>query len=87
MCVLIAQSGPTLCDPKDCRQVSLSLGFSRKDYWRGLLFPSPEDLPDSEIEPSSPALQANSLPFEPQGYLLNVNSLNNYRIQYKGYTF
>ena len=50
-------------------------------------FPLPEDLPNSGIEPSSPALQANSLPFELQGYLLNVMSLNNYRIQYKGYTF
>ena len=68
-------------------QVSLSLGFSRKDYWSGLLFPSPEDLPDSEIEPLSPALQANSLLFELRGYLLNVMSLNNYNIQYKGYTF
>ena len=63
------------------------MGFSRQEYWSGLLFPSPEDLPDSEIEPLSPALQANSLLFELRGYLLNVMSLNNYNIQYKGYTF
>ena len=48
-------------------QVSLSMGFSRQDYWSGLLFLSPEDLPNPEIKPWSPALQAGSLPFELQG--------------------
>ena len=33
----------------------LSMGFSRQQYWRGLPFPSPEDLPDPGIEPRSPA--------------------------------
>ena len=42
-------------------QAPLSKGFSRQDDWRGLLFPSPGDLPDPEIEPRSPALQADSL--------------------------
>ena len=42
-------------------------GFSRKEYWSGLLFPSPEDLPDPEIEPGSPSLQADALPSEPPG--------------------
>ena len=32
------------------------------EYWSGLPFPSPEDLPDPGIEPGTPALQANSLP-------------------------
>ena len=32
------------------------MGFSRQEYWSGLLFPPPEDLPDPGIEPSSPAL-------------------------------
>ena len=41
--------------------------FSRQEYWSGLSFPSPEDLPDPGIEPWSPALQADSLPFELQG--------------------
>ena len=42
--------------------------FSRQEYWSGLLFPSPgEDLPDSGIEPGSPALQADFLPSEPLG--------------------
>ena len=43
------------------------MGFSRQEYWSGLPFPSPEDLPDPGIEPKSPALQADSLPFELQG--------------------
>ena len=39
--------------------------FPRKEYWSGLPFPSLGDLPDPEIEPGSPALQAESLPSEP----------------------
>ena len=38
--------------------------FSRQEYWHGLPYPSPGDLPDPGIEPRSPALQADSLPFE-----------------------
>ena len=48
-------------------QPPLSMGFSRQDHWRGLLFPSPGDLPDPGIEPGSPALQADALPSEPPG--------------------
>ena len=47
------------------------MGFSRQDYWSGLPFPSPEDLPDPGIEPWSPAWQADSLPFELLGSPLN----------------
>ena len=43
------------------------MGFSRQEYWRGLPFPSPGDLPDPGIEPRSAALQADSLPSEPPG--------------------
>ena len=43
------------------------MGFSRQEYWSGLPFPSPEDLPDPGIEPESPVLQADSLPSELQG--------------------
>ena len=43
------------------------MGFSRQEYWSGQPFPSPGHLPDSGIEPGSPALQANSLPSEPPG--------------------
>ena len=48
-------------------QVPLSMGFSRQEYWSGLPFPSPGDLPDPGIEPTSPALQADSLPPESPG--------------------
>ena len=51
-------------------QTSLWLGFSRQEYWSGLPFPSPGDLPDPGTEPRSPALQTDSLPFEPQGGIL-----------------
>ena len=43
------------------RQTSLSVGFPRQEYWSGLPFPSPEDLPNPGIEPESPALQADTL--------------------------
>ena len=42
-------------------QAPPSMGFSRQEYWSGLPFPSPGDLPDSGIEPGSPALQADAL--------------------------
>ena len=41
--------------------------FSRQEYWNGLPFPSPGDLPNLGIAPGSPALQADSLPSEPPG--------------------
>ena len=47
----------------------LSMEFSRQEYWSGLPFPSPEDLPDPGIEPRSPILQADSLPSEPPAIL------------------
>ena len=49
------QSCPTLCDPMNYSppQAPLSMGFSKQEYWRGLLCPSPEDLPDPGIEPMS----------------------------------
>jgi len=45
-------------------QASLPMDFSRQEYWSGLPFPSPGDLPSPGIEPRSPALQADSLPSE-----------------------
>ena len=44
-----------------------SMGFSRQEYWSGLPFPSPGDLPDSGIKPRSPAFQADTLTSEPPG--------------------
>ena len=49
------------------RQASLSMDFSRQEYWSGLLFPFPGDLPDPGIEPGSPALQVDFLPAEQPG--------------------
>ena len=49
-------------------QASLSMEFSRQDYWSGLSFPPPGDLPNPRSEPTSPvpsALQADSLPAKP----------------------
>ena len=48
-------------------QASLSMGFSRQEYWSGLPFSSPGDLPDSGIKPRSPALEADALTSEPPG--------------------
>ena len=48
----------------------LSMGFSRQEYWSGLPFPPPGDLPTPGIKstsPVSPALQVDSLPTEPWG--------------------
>ena len=43
------------------------MGFSRQEYWSGLPFPSPGNLPNPGIEPRSPALQAGALTSEPPG--------------------
>ena len=66
MKVLVPQSCPNLCDPWTvAHKAPLWLEFSRQEYWSGLLWPPPEDLPDPGMEPRSPALQADSLPFGP----------------------
>ena len=44
------------------------MGFSRQEHWSGLPFSSPEDLPNPGTEPTSPALQVDSLPLEPSGH-------------------
>ena len=43
------------------------MGFSRQEYWSGLPFPFPGDLPNPGVEPRSPTLQADALPPEPPG--------------------
>ena len=65
----VTQSCPTLCDPMvyNLHQAPSSIGFSRQEYWSGLPFPSPGDLPNPGIEPRSPTLQADVLPSEPPG--------------------
>ena len=57
-CVRLLQPHGLAC------QAPLPMGFSKQAYWSGLPFPSTGDLPDPEIEPRSPALQAYSLPTE-----------------------
>ena len=49
------------------RQTPLSMGFPRQEYWSGLLFPSPGDLPCPGIEPMSPALAGGFFTTESQG--------------------
>ena len=46
-------------------EVPPSMEFSRQEYWSGLSFPSPGDLPNLGIEPRSPSLQVDSLPAKP----------------------
>ena len=65
---LVAKSCLTLATPWTvARQAPLSVGFPRQEYWIGLPFPSPGDLPYPGIEPVSPALQADSLLLSHQG--------------------
>ena len=64
----VAQSCATLCHPwTGAYEAPLSMGFSRQEYWSGLLFPSLGDLLDPGIEPRFPALQADTLLSEPRG--------------------
>ena len=65
---IVTKSCPTLATPWTVAcQAPLSMGFSRQEYWSGLPFPSPGNLPNPGIEPGSPVLQADSLPTELQG--------------------
>ena len=65
MCVQL-QLCLTLCDPITVAcQASLSMRFSRQEYWSGWPCPPPGDLPNPGIEPRSPTLQVDSVPSEP----------------------
>ena len=65
---LVAKSCTTLVTPCTvAHQAPLYMGFSMQEYWSGLPFPSPGDLLNPGIEPGSPALQADALPYEPPG--------------------
>ena len=65
----IVKSCPILCNPKTAaRQAPLSMGFSRQEYWRGLPFLAPGDLPDPGMETAclvSPALAGEFFTTEP----------------------
>ena len=63
--VLVTQFCPTCATPWTiARQAPLSMEFSRQEYWSGLPFPSPRDLPDPGVRFGSPTLWADSLPYE-----------------------
>ena len=70
-------------------QASPSMGFPREEYWNGLPFPSPGDVPHPGIKPISPALQADSLPMSYLGtpclfiFLLSSKNIGNYGIFFK----
>jgi len=67
-CCLVAKLCPTLAMPWTVAlQAPLSMEFPRQEYWNGLLFPSPGDLPDPGIKPTSQHWQAVSLPLSFQG--------------------
>ena len=57
------------------RQAPLSMEFSRQEYWSGLLFPPPGDLPNPGIKPWSPSLQADSLLSEPPGIVNHTQKI------------
>ena len=66
-------------------QAPPSMGFYRQEYWSGLPFPSPGDLPGRGIEPRSPVLQADTLTSESPGkpyliWYINVKTKNAYNI-------
>ena len=56
-------------------QPPLSMRFSRQEYWTGLPFTSPRELPEQGIEPGFHALQADTLPSEPPGKPINTPSV------------
>ena len=74
----VTWSSPALCSPLRtvARQALLFMGFSRQEYWSGLPFPPPGDLPDSGTELASPASQADSFVLShwgrPQGTVFNI---------------
>ena len=75
-CCLVAKSCLTLCNPMDgsSHQAPLPMGFSRQEYWSGLPFPSPGDIPNLGIEPTSPALAGGFFSNKPPGESRNIRS-------------
>ena len=80
---LVTKLGLTLETPWTvAHQAPLSMVFPRQEYWSGLTFPSPKDLPDPGIKTRSPSLQVDSLLSEPSGksllfiIILQLNTVN-----------
>ena len=68
LCCLVSKSCLTLCDPMDCNPPASSVhGISQAKYWSGLPFPSPGDLPDPAIKPTSPASAGGFFTTDPPG--------------------
>ena len=65
-------SGGSESEVAQSSQAPPSMGFSRQEYWSGLPFPSPGDLPDPGIKPGSPTLEADALTSEPPGKYTNT---------------
>ena len=60
------------------RQTAPSMGFSRQEYWSGVPFPPPGNLPDPGVEPMSPAWQADFFTLEPDSFTLGSPFLVHY---------
>ena len=72
LCMLVTQSCLTLCNPMDCSPPGSSVHeeFSRQEFWSGVPFPPPGDLPDPGVEPGSlvsSSLAGGSFTTEPSG--------------------
>ena len=75
MKVLVTQLCLTLCDPMDCNpQAPLSIELSRQEYWSGLPFLPPGNLPDSGFEFRSPAMQGRQILY----HLIHQESWSSY---------
>ena len=76
VCALVPKLCPTLGHFMIvARQAPIPMEFSRQEYWSGLPFPSPGDLPKPGIKPGSPAFQANALSSETPGKPLNLTQM------------
>ena len=80
-CCLVTKSPLTSCDPWTiAHHAPLSMGFPRQEYWSGLPFPSPEDLPNPGIKPPSPTLAGglfSAAPPMPQSLINNRTKAQN----------
>ena len=78
----VTQSCPTLCDSMHHSPSGpLSMGFSKQEYWSGLPFPAPRDLPNPGMEATSPALVGGFFTTEPPGMLVPANASWQHHIQ------
>ena len=83
MCVLVGCVWLFVTPWSVAHQAPLSMEFSRQEYWSGLPFSSPEDLPKPGTEPGSPVLQADSLSSEPLGKPRTIKNFIVFLIFYK----